>query len=238
MGIQEGVDARAEAIVGGPAYPYVGTGTTTGSEGTVTRNQSVPAWSVRLSWYGHDVPVDNTSTKRHLNPGDLVTIVLWVHGTSPTNPLILTLPLRSVNITFPTLPSGTTGEKTYVRFTGTFALSVEDPGDLWAAILKKRTTIRNRVLTTSNPTTEQPGPNSIWQGAPDETPNGTRVAFTLKSSGTAVRFYSGTSEVYLNGLRMRQGADYSEQPTAGTITFFSAPPTASTIWVYVRIATI
>jgi hypothetical protein len=231
LGIQEKVTERAKAIVGGPSYPFIGTDPQTG----LIRSQGVPAWTLSLSWFGHDVPTNtNNLSKHHLTPGDIVTIVLWVHGSGPTKPLILTLPLRSISISFPTLPSGTTGKKTFVRFDGQFGLSVNDPHSLWQAILRRRKLVQTRV--TSSVVTEAQVPGATWSGAPLESPDGTRKTFTLMAGSQPVRYLAGTSEVYLNGLRMRQGSDYSEAPTQGTITFFTAPRTGSSIWVYVRMA--
>lgn len=230
LGIQEQVDAVANAIVQGPGDPYV----TPGTSGGLTRNKSVPAWTVKLAWFAHDVPTMQNGVKDHLTPGDIVTIVLWVHGSGPTKPLILTLPLRQVDITFPTLPTDG-GQKTFVRFEGTFGLSVDDPHDLWRTILRRRDRIVRQVQATASPTTTTPFPGAVWQGAPVESPNGSRTVFTFITGSGAARYVSGTSEVYVNGLRLRQGADYSEQPTAGSITLFAAPSIGSTIWAYVRL---
>jgi hypothetical protein len=230
--IQDGVTELAKAIVGGPSYPYIGQDPISG----VVRSQGVPAWTLSLTWFGHDVPINtNNQTKHHLTPGDIVTIVLWVHGSGPTKPLVLTLPLRSVSISFPTLPSGDTGNKTFVRFDGQFGLSVNDPHSLWQSILRRRRTVETRVTSVATSTGTQV-PGAQWSGAPTEQPDGTRKTFTLMAGSAPVRYIAGTSEVHLNGLRMRQGADYSESPNAGTISFFSAPRTGSNIWIYVRMA--
>jgi hypothetical protein len=233
LGIQEGVDARAAALVGDYEAPYVGTDPSNG----VIYNASVPSWSVRLTWFGHDVPAKGALYKHHLVPGDIVTIVLWVHGSGPTTPLTLSLPLRSLSMSFPTMPSEDTGDyATWVRFDGTFSISTADPYNLWEAILRRQTSIRQRILTTATPDSTSATNGALWQGAPFESADGTRTVFSLRTAAGTIRYVAGTSEVYLNGLRMRQGADYQEQPSAGTITFFGAPPLGSSIWVYVRVA--
>lgn len=231
LGVQSGVTALAEAIVVGPGDPYV----TPGTSGGITHNQSTPEWHIKLSWFAHDVPSDGV-VKIHLTPGDIVTIILYVHGSGATRPLVLTLPLRSIDISFPTLPSNTAGQrKTYVRFDGTFSLSLTDPFELWQAILRQRTAISRVITTTASPTTTTVVPGAMWQGAPAEACNGTRTTFTLTTNSTPVRYSAGTSEVYLNGLRLRQGADYQEYPALGQITLFQAPTIGSTLWAYVRL---
>jgi len=230
---QAEVNARAGAIVFG------GIENTTGADPNgLIRQRTRPNWTVRLAWYAHDVPVLQPAgtTKDHLTPGDIVTIVLYVHGNGLAHPLILTLPLRRVTITFPTLPSNTDGEmKTYVRFDGEFGLSLSDPFSLWEAILNQRKAIRRTVANTGTPDTTG-GSGALWGGTPDETPNGTRTTFQLSSDGNPIQYAATTSNVYVNGLLLRQGADYLERPSLGQIIFTSAPPTGATIQVQVRLA--
>lgn len=228
--VQSAVDSLAEAIVppaGSDAPPGVG------SDGII-RNRSWPNRTLRLSWYAHDVPTMTNGVKDHLTPGDIVTIILYVHGRGEANPLILTLPLRRITISFPTLPgegtNPTNATQTYVRFDGEFGLSLDDPYNLWEAILAARSRTSSSLITTTT------SPGGMWQGAPDEAPDGSRKTFTLSTNGTPIVYAGGTSEVYLGGLRLRQGADYSESPTTGTITLFVAPSTGTTFWVIVRLA--
>lgn len=235
LGTQSGVDAEAETIV-----PPAGSGLAPGVSLTtgLARNRSVPANTLRLAWYAHDVPVLNGigTTKDHLFPGQIVTIVLYVHGTDITHPLILTLVLRAISISFPTLPSNTGGAaKTYVRFEGDFGLALDDPFNIWEAIMQRRPAILRTVNTAGSATVEG-APGAVWQDAPDQLPDGSRKMFTLSSAGNPIIYTASSSEVYLNGLRLRQGADYSEQPIDGTITLFTAAPTGSIFWVIVRLA--
>jgi hypothetical protein len=232
LGTQNSVNARAEKIV-----PPNNSDFPPGIDNDgVIRNRSKPGWNVRLSWFAHDVPTMENGVKRHLVPGEIVTIILYVHGAGLTNPLILTLPLRRVSISFPTLPSNTGGAaETFVRFEGEFGLALDDPWQIWDAIGDRSTQIRRTVNAAGSPTGSG-SPGAIWQGEPDETTNGTRTTFTLSSSGNPIVYAAASSEVYVNGLRLRQGADYSESPSNGKITLFVAPVTGSTFWVTVRLA--
>jgi len=232
LGTQNSVNARAEAIV-----PPNNSDFPPGVDNDgVIKNASKPGWQVRLSWYAHDVPTMNNGVKRHLVPGEIVTIVLYVHGNGLAKPLILTLPLRRVSISFPTLPSNTGGDPmTFARFEGDFGLSLDDPWQIWEAILD-RTAQTKRIVAAAGSSTATGSPGAIWQGEPDESANGTRKTFTLSSGGDPIVYAAVSSEVYVNGLRLRQGADYAENPNAGTITLFVAPVTGSTFWVTVRLA--
>lgn len=234
LGLQAQVDSLADAIVppdGSDAPP--GVSLTDG----VIRNQSVPNKTLKLVWYAHDVPTLETGAKDHLIPGQVVNIALYVHGTDITHPLILTLPLRRVTVTFPTTPGVLDpygNPLTYARFEGEFGLSLDDPWNIWSAILDRQAETL-RTVNAAGSTTTEGAPGGVWQGAPDELPDGSRKVFTLSSNGTPIAYTSGSSEVYLNGLRLRIGADYSEQPLLGTFTMFTAPPAGSVFVVYVRL---
>jgi len=232
MGSQGGVDARAEMIVP-PNDADVPPGI--GGDGVI-RNRSRPSWTTSLTWFGHDVPVMNNGVPRYLVPGEIVTIVLYVHGNGLANPLILTLPMRRMTISFPTLPSTTGGDpETYVRFDGDFGLALDDPHQLWSAIEGREDNISNLVRVSGSPATTG-SPGAIWQGAPDEVPNGTRTTFSLSSGGNPIAYAAVSSEVTVGGLVQRQGHDYSENPSNGTISIFVPPPTGAIIWVRVRLA--
>lgn len=234
LGIQAKVNALANAIVppaGSDAPPGVG------SDGVI-RNRSKPEFSVSLAWFAHDVPTLSPAftTKDHLTPGDIVTIILFVHGNGLTHPLILTLPLRSVSISFPSLVADPTGKQSFVRFDGEFGLSLSDPYNLWETILNRRRRIRQLAINSAGSTDTIGAPGGLWQGVPDETADGTRHIFTLSSASSPITYIADTSEVYVNGLLMRQGTDYSEDPNAGTIYIFIPPPTGSSVFVMVRLA--
>lgn len=229
MGVQNGVDARAETIV-----PPAGSDLAPGVTGDgVARNQSVLNKSLRLVWFAHDVPTLLTGDKDHLIPGQVVTIVLYVHGSGLANPRILTLPLRRVGISFPTLPPDPTGFKTFARFEGDFGLSSTDPFNLWEAILGRASSTRRTISAVGSPTTIA-SPGSMWYGTPVEAADGTRTQFHITSQSNPVAFVPTTSRVTINGITMRQGADYSEtSTTAGLFTIFVAPPTGSEIRIEV-----
>lgn len=232
LGVQSSVDARADTIV-----PPEGSDLAPGMTGDgIIHNASKPDWTVSLVWYAHDVPTLETGAKDHLIPGDIVTFAFYVHGTDLQHPLILTLPLRQVSITFPTLPSDTGGDpKTFARFEGQFGLSLDDPFNLWEAILNRRDQIERTINMAGSPATSG-SPGALWQGAPDETVDGSRKMFTLSSGGSPIVYLAGSTEVYVNALLLRAGTDYAEAPNDGTITMFVAPPTGSAIWVIVRLA--
>lgn len=226
LGIQEGVDARAEAIVGMQDAPYIPPGAR--SDGVIL-NRSMPNQALSLAWYGHDIPAGG----QHLVAGNIVPIVLYVHGTNGT-PLVLTLPLRQVSISFPTLSSTEPG-KAFVRFDGSFGLSLSDPQSLWRAILKLRRSVTTTVaqIIGADATTAIPGAN--WSGAVSPVPNGSVRVFSALVSGAPVRYATGTSEVYLNGYRLRPGSDYAELPSSGQINMFTPPKSGSDLWMVVRL---
>jgi hypothetical protein len=121
--LQSSIDMRAYQIVAGRP----GTDTT-GLDGGLNR----PLWSIGLSWFAHDVPND-----QHLHPGDIVDMHFHTLGTSGV-PLVLTLPLLSLNVSFPGLDAQGRG---YVRFDGQFGISQSDNRFLWRFLLR-----RNRFL--------------------------------------------------------------------------------------------
>ena len=232
LGTQNKVNAYAEMIVppNNSDFP-VGVDT----DGVIL-NRSKPSWNVKLVWFAHDVPTMNNGVKRHLVPGEIVTIILFVHGQGASKPLILTLPLRSVSISFPTIPSNTGGDMmTFARFEGEFGLSLNDPYQLWRSIGEPATFQRRAPMGAGTPTTGGT-PGAPWSGIPDELANGTRKTFTLSSDGEPIVYAALTSEVFVNGLKLRQGSDYQEAPAAGQITIFVAPPTGSTFGITVRLA--
>lgn len=231
LGSQGEVDARAEAIV-----PPPGTDLPPGVDPVdgVIRNRSKPNNTVRLSWFAHDVP-KLSGVREHLVPGDVVTISLYTFDTG-SGPLILTLPLRRVTISFPTLPSAEGGTpQTFARFDGEFGLSLNDPYNLWEAILNRQTFINRAINSIGSPTVEGE-PGAMWQGTPDEDADSTTTVFTLSSLTVPITYVSGSSNVYLNGVRKTRNVDYTEQPTAGTITMTSAPSTGADFWVIVTLA--
>lgn len=186
---------------------------------------NIPQPSIQLTWFGHDVPRDEFDTPLHIVPGDLVDIILYTMGRDRAHPLVLTLPLRQVRISFPTLPSDNPDHdpKGYVRFDGDFGLSSSDPRFLWRYLLTHRrgsgsSSSAQLAATVDNEST------TATRGArgtlvPAETPNGIRKVFTLPFG-----YLAGTTEVYLNGLLQRPTLEYVEtDPGAGEIRFLEAP---------------
>ena len=227
LGTQNAVNARAETIVpqGGDLPPGVDP-----FDG-VMRNRSKPNITVKLTWFAHDVP-EIGGVRDHLVPGDVVTISLHTFG----GPLVLTLPLRRVSISFPALPSSTGGApKTYARFDGDFGLSLDDPYNLWEAIINRSKQINRTINSAGSPTAEGE-PGALWQGPPDEAPNGSNVNFTLSSVSSPITYVPGSTSVYVEGLRQVLGTDYDESSTTGEIVFTAPPSSGDSIWVIARLA--
>lgn len=76
--------------------------------------------------------------------------------------------------------------------------------------------------------TQAGGSLRIWNETPSGTVNGSNTVFT-----TATAYVTGTTQVTRDGLMLKPGGvDYTEtSPSAGTITFVTAPTTGSTILV-------
>jgi hypothetical protein len=210
-----GVQARANAIVNGPPGADI--------EGQ-QKGLRFPQWNFRLTWFAHDVPLLG-GIPDHLYPGDLVTIVMNVFEVTKL------LPMRNLEISFPNLDA--TG-KGYVRFTGTFALNMDDPFTLWKYIQKaqSRTASQTTVTSTStfstvtNSTSSGPA-GSFYQGIPSPLPNGIIDTFSIPFG-----YVSGTLQVYINGINQRLGIDYLEtDPTAGTFTLTTIPITTDELYV-------
>lgn len=210
------VKNRAFVIINGPP----GVVPTYGIEG----GKSVPIRGMTASWFAHDVPNGD-----HLRPGYLHDFVLYTQGGGPSNPLIVTLPLRSVRISFPTLPSNNPGGemKTFVRFDGTFGTSHSDSRHLWKALKRRqRRTRRDFTVTVDNYSTGTAPAGAQGSYFPLETPDGVRSNFSFP-----VTFWTGTTKVYINGLYQRPDIDYSW--TSGSqIHFYAEPGTGDNILAY------
>lgn len=215
FGIQEGVDARATLIVNGSPS----------QQGDQLYGLKHPQWQFRFAWFAHDVPT-LVSAKDHLVPGQLVTTTLYTFGDA-THPLIQTLPLRQVRISFPMLDPDGFG---YVRFDGFFGLQANDPWTLWRYLLKTTTRISNVVIATVDNSSESCLYGSFGNFYPEETPDGSTTVFHVKFG-----YIAGTTSVFLNGILQRGGADYFESdPESGEFTFFRAPASTDWIWVQCR----
>ena len=121
---QDEVDNRADAIVLGR------TGDTIEEQ---NRGLQRPTKRYTLTWFDRNVPVD-AGVYQFIYPGDLTTLKLHVFGDG-VDPLIVVLPCRSINISFPSLDSS--GDA-YVQFQGTFSLQLNDPWRMWLAVARRR----------------------------------------------------------------------------------------------------
>ena len=216
---QEDVLLRAAAIVSGPD---VGTNEITGLDVGLNR----PVWQVSLSWFAHDVP-----GKQHLMPGMIVPLVFWTMGVDDQHPLALYLPLRTLNISFPTLPPRLEGDEpqTYVRFDGEFGISYSDTRYLWR-FLRARSQNPQTILASVGQTATSTVPGALGGFFPIEPPDSVTTVFTLPFS-----YLAGTTEVYINGLLQRPRYEYIESsPSLGKITFAQPPFPDDTIWVVCR----
>lgn len=236
LGTQPGVDARARAIAAGPP----------GGSATGIRGRGQPDLTLSLSWFAHDVPRGTSTTSvQHLSVGQIVVSALYVHGQGGV-PLILSLPLRSLSIRFPSSTDfhGTGGEfninniYAFVEFTGQFGISIDDPFGLWTAIRGLNRSVSQSVATIGSATPDSGSTSigAVWQGEMSPAPNGSAKTFFVTVGGTPAPYLASTSEIYLNGLRQSPGADYLENNAAGSITFFTAPSSGVRLYGVVRLA--
>lgn len=216
--LQSGVDARAAVIVNGAPGAVVGT--------LPGRGLRFPQYDLSLSWFSTDVP-----SAQHLKCGDIVTTNLYVMG-SGGSPLVLALPLRRIRMSFPTLDGGT-GDA-YIRFDGSMSLQLSDPKGLWTYL---RSTQRSRERTatlvgTATDTSTTASYGTLFSGNFNASPDGSTTAFSINFP-----YIAGTTQVYVDGLLIIPGVDYTESsPTSGQITFSSAPSAAAGLWMICRLA--
>lgn len=213
---QQAVNNRAHGIVSGlpgsdPAENLI-------------RGLKNPQWTIKATWFGRDVPGNN-----HLWPGQLVTFNLSTFGTA-LNPIVL--PLRSVDISFPTKPDEV--KVADVAFTGTFGIQLSDPWSIWAhmkTLLSRRRSSGTAVAVATDSSTST-SYGGLGQYAPVPAANGTVTTFDLPVGG----YISGTLQVYFDGrLLPASGYTVAEvSPSAGTFSITPAPPTNTWLHVVVR----
>lgn len=218
-GTQDGVNARGQVIVLGDP----GTGGYAGSD--TNRGLRYPQWNINLAWFAHDVPTIS-GTPDHLRPGDLVTFSLEVFGTLGV-PLVQTLPLRSLRISF---PSGRADGETYVRFDGSFGLQLDDPKTIWTYILANQ----QRIVTTTVASTSDGSTTTVYGAigvfTPTPATDGTTTTFSIPFG-----YIPGTLQVFMNGLAQRDGIDYLESDSDnGLFVMTTAPFSDDTLYVVCR----
>ena len=209
---QFSVNKRAKIIITGPT----GAVPTNGLEGGFGR----PLKRMECTWYAHDVP-----SAAHVRPAYLMDFILYSQGSGGT-PLIFRLPLRSVNVTFPTKPEDQ--NMTYVQFTGDFGLAYSDRRYLWTWL--RRTANRNRAtleavsaqaIVTNNSTVATSG-SAYATVYPEESTNGTRQYFTFPYT-----FYADQMTLYINGIYQRLNLDYTYNASTQQV-YVVTPPRAGT----------
>ena len=172
-----GVRTRARRIVDGPpgTDPY-------------TTGRKDPQWQITLTWDAFRVPSNN-----HLWPGQLVTIDLTTMG-GVLHPM--TLPLRSINISFP-VKSPESGEAEVV-FSGKLpVLQLTDPWQIWSILRRNRRRIRQAFMSTYDKNSTSATYGGLGQFTPSPAPNGSVTEFDLPLGG----YIAGTLQVYRNGLK-------------------------------------
>lgn len=218
------VKNRAFVMVAGPP----GQVPTKGIEGGWNR----PLERMTASWFAHDVPGGE-----HLRPGYLADFLLYTQGSDMAHPLITTLPLRSLTITFPTLPGAEQnpdGEnKGYVRFDGQFGTSFSDNRHLWKALKRTRRRSRREIQTLVDDQLLEdaaPIPGSKATLTPLDDPDGSRQYFNFVAT-----VWTDTADVYINGLLQRANLDY-KWTTDNQLWFAVAPDADDDIYVIAQVS--
>ena len=198
----------------------------TGSQGLVN-----PEDQYTLTWFAHDVPLDNGGVRQHLIPGAVTTLNLWSFSEDGgVHPFAIDVPMRQVRITFPTLPGENPGgePKTFVQFQGMFGLQMADPVWWWAFLRRMRPAPQAQPIITTNNDSGSFPLGSVFSGSPKEAPDGSRTVFSIRPT-----YQPGTLYVWLNGLPQSSGTSFTEttpdDPTGGTFTFATAPQSTDAI---------
>lgn len=206
--IKAAVKYRAYAIINGPA----GAVPTYGIESGFSR----PLQRMRCVWFAHDVPGAD-----HVYPGDVMDFILYTQGTDVGHPKVTSLPLRSMTITFPTLPSDNPSalSKAYVRFEGEFGLSFSDSRHLWKYLRRRERRAISRATVVADDNSDSVTPGTRATLSPINQPNGVDDWSRFKFA------FSEHADVYINGLLQRNNLDY-QWNSIGTYIFWTEPPAA------------
>jgi len=215
-GVLNGVKARANTILNGSP----------GAAGNgLLKGLRYPQWTFSFSWWAHHVPT-LLGTPNHIRAGDIIRIDLDAFGVGQF------VPCRTIRISFPNLDAD---GNAYVLFAGDFSLSYTDPIALWTGVMKAATTAPTTVaqVTSVNNDSTVVVYGSFGTFTPAESPNGSRVLFTIPFG-----YIAGSLDAYLNGLIQRRGVDFTEtSPTDGTLTFSSPPFSDDVIQIQCRTLT-
>jgi hypothetical protein len=219
----DSVRQRAYSIIWGPpgAVPTYG----------LESGFNKPQPTMRATWFAHDVPGG-----AHVRPGYIVDFKLYTQG-SGESAFEFSLPLRSMKVSFPTLPSTAyEGPMTWVRFDGDFGVSFSDRRYLWRYLKRLSRRRRNQSTIVTVDTSE----TNLVYGTffPLETPNGSRTDFTfLDQTGTQIGFVVGGFDVYIDGEPKAGGVDYTYSSATKTVSFTDPPAAGVTIYVIGSVST-
>lgn len=210
------VTGRAKVIVDGNE-----SGTfAEGSKGLVN-----PEKQFRCTWFSTDVP-EVAGDPVHLRPSQVVPIRLWVFSDDAgATPFAVDLPLRQLNITFPTLDPG--GDA-YLEFEGFFGVLMSDPAWLWSFLREGATRVPSTTVSTSaDNSSVDPPYGAEYGGTPSPATDGSTTVFTIPFG-----FIGGTARLLVNGLLQDPNTAYSESdPSGGELTLSFAPNVDDDLWV-------
>jgi hypothetical protein len=219
--LESGVTARARAIVRGePGAAADG----------VEKGLLFPQWNITLTWFAHDVPRIGTAPD-HLKAGDIVHIILETFA-----PYDQFLPLRSLSISFaaltPPVGSYDAADKiSYPQFRGSFSLQPGDPYTLWRFLMARGAATNQAAIAVVSGSDPAPF-GALFSGEPTPVTDGVETVFNLPDDRG---YIAGTMDLYIDGLLLRRGIDYTESdPENGEITLVSAPADTSWLWMVCR----
>jgi hypothetical protein len=187
-----------------------------------------PIETVKLAWFAHDVPNGD-----HVLPGFMSDFIFYTQEGDAGNVLYKRFPLRSMRITFPTLPADNPdGDPlTYVRFDGTFGTNYSDSRHLWKYLKKSDRNRRRRAQRIISVVTGDSVPGAAQAQAkslmPIESPDGDRTHFTFTYT-----FWVNSADVYLNGLLQTSGSHYYWTQDPQELVFWTSPSATDRIHVY------